>query len=266
MQKIFAFLFIVLSPFTLVLNAQVKTDTSKIPNYRILFIPFEPNMFMSEIGKAVNASTKMSYKDITESFRENLDAALRNAFKVHNTSVSLLLNKKKPDTTLRYIYNSIGYKFDLIPGKDSGETHEEFDPKAQQTHFIHNGQLDVPIDYSTRFMNVNVVNPHLLSSLNKKYGATIFIFVNELDIRNVANTPGEDLTASNFRRQVTVQYSILNMHNQYITDGILTAYFPANVNNPPVIGEKYFSIIGNEMLESFNEAILKRKEGEKKSK
>jgi hypothetical protein len=243
------------------LFAQQIKDTAKsaLPvKHKILLVPFKPTMLMSEIGKAVNSSTHLSYNKIAEAFRYRMDLALYNTFKVSYSTISLLQAVKKADTTLPYIYASIGYKYDLIPGKDStGESHAEFDPKQQKAHFIHNGQLQVPMDYSKRFMNVSIANPTLLSYLSKKSGADIFVFVNELDIKNVANSETEDLTASNYRRQVIIQYSILTAQKQYIAKGILTTYFPNTENDPKIIGEKYFSVIAQEMMKELNKGLAR---------
>lgn len=244
--------------------AQQKADSAKSTTtlkHKILLVPVKTTMIMSEIGKAVNTATHLSYAKITEAFRSSLDLALYSTFKQNYTTISFLQEKKKGDTTLAYIYSCIGYKYDLLPGQDSaGENHAEFDPKQQKQHFTHNGQLQVPIDYSKRFMNVSFDNPHLLATLNKKNGATIFIFINELDIKNVANTPTEDLTASNFRREVTVQYSILNNLKQSLAKGVLTTYFPSNVNDPKVIGEKYFSLIAQSMLQELIKGLQKNQQ------
>ncbi len=223
-------------------------------------------MLMSEIGKAVNNSTHLSYTKITETFRSSLDLALYITFRQSYTTRSLIQTPKKGDTTLVYTYASVGYKFDLQPGDSSGESHAEFDKNQQKAHFIKNGQLQVPMDHSKRFMNVDLINPKLLPYLNKKYGTDIFIFINELDIRNVANTESEDLTASNFRRQVTVQYSIVNAQKQYVAEGVLTTYFPSNVNEPKLIGEKYFTIIAQDMLRELNKGMVKLEQDKNKKK
>lgn len=237
------------------LFAQQK-DT--VIRHKILLVPFKPTMLMNEIGKAVNAKTHLSYKKIVEDFRYRMDLALYSTFRQSYSTISLIEPPKKGDTTLTYIYASTGYKFDLLPGQDSsGESHAEFDPKQQKKHFIHNGELQVPMDYSKRFMNVHIYNPALLFYLNKKYGANIFVFINEVDIKNVSNNQTEDLTESNYRRQVTVQYSIINIKNHYLAKGVLTTYFPYDENNPKVIGEKYFTIIARSMLKKLNEGVQK---------
>lgn len=240
------------------LFSQQNKDTAKsaIVKHKILLVPFKPTMLMSEIGKAVNASTHLGYKKIVESFRYRLDLALYNTFKPSYSTISLIQAPQKTDTSLAYIYASIGYKYDLLPGHDSsGESHAEFDPKLQKEHFLHNGQLQVPIDYSKRFMNVSIANPQLLPYLNNKYGADIIIFINELDIKNVSNNATEDLNQSNFRREVIVQYSIINIQKHYLASGILTTYFPYTENNPSIIGEKYFTVIAQSMLKQLNKGL-----------
>lgn len=242
------------------LFSQQNKDTAKsvVIKHKILLIPFKPTMLMSEIGKAVNSSTHYSYKKIVEAFRYRMDLALYSTFRQSYSTTSFMQMPKKTDTTLSYIYGSIGYKYSLLPGHDSsGESHAEFDPKQQKTHFIHNGQLQVPMDYSKRFMNIDIVNPQLLPYLNKKYGTDIFVFINELDIKNVSNNGTEDLTQSNFRREVTVQYSIVNMQKRYLARGILTTYFPYTENNPTAIGEKYFTVIAQSMLKELNKGLQK---------
>jgi hypothetical protein len=243
------------------LFSQQSKDTAKSATpvkHKILLIPFKSTMMMSEIGKAVNASTHLTYAKITAAFRSSLDLALNNTFKQSYATKSLLQTNKKTDTILTYIYNSIGYNYDIVPGTDTaGESHAEFDPKLQKTHFIKNGKLEVPMDYTKRFMNTHVLDPDLLSELNKMYGADIFVFINELDIKNVANTPTEDLTASNFRREVIVQYTILNTQKHYLAEGVLITYFPNNVNDPKVIGENYFTVIAQDMLKELEKGLQK---------
>ncbi len=238
-------------------QTKVAPKSADSIKHSILLIPVKPTMIMSEIGKAVNTTTKLSYPKIAQAFRYSLDLALYNTLKQTYNVKSLIQTKKKSDSTLLYIYNSIGYNYDIIPGHDSGESHSEFDPKQQKTHFIKNGQLQVPMDYTKRFMNTYVVNPKLLPKLNSVFGSDIIVFINELDIRNVANTLTEDLTASNFRREIMVQYTILNAQKQYLAKGVLTTYFPHNMNDPKIIGEKYFAIIAADMSKELAKGLAK---------
>lgn len=250
------FVFTGLIVFPSLLFSQQNKYNEALVKHTILLVPFESNMLMSEIGKAVNASTNLTYKQITEAFRYRMDQALYATFKENYSTTSFLQDEKKTDTTLYHIYSSIGYHYDLLPGQDtSAESHSEFDPKLQKEHFIKNGQLEVPMDYSKRFMNVKIDDTHLLPYLTKKYGTDIFIFINELDIKNVSN-PTDDLNESNLRREVIVQYSILNTQYNYMLEGILTTYFPYSENDPKVIGEKYLTVIAQSMMNKLTEKFL----------
>lgn len=241
--------------------SQQHADTAKAApvKHKIVLVPFKPTMFMNAIGKAVNSKTHLGYEQITEAFRYQMDLALYNTFKQAYSTASLIQKPSPKDTTLHYIYGSIGYNYDLLPNDSlADENHAEFDPKLQKKHFVNNGQLQVPMDYSKRFMNVHIGNSQLLPYLNKEYGSDIVVFVNEVDIKNVSNTTTEDLTQSNYRRQVTVQYSIVDMQKHYLAKGILTTYFPYTENDPNVIGEKYFTVIAHAMLASLQKGLQKK--------
>ncbi len=241
--------------------SQQEADSAKaMPvKHKILLVPFKTTMFMNAIGKAVNSKTHLTYNQITEAFRSQMDLALYATFKHTYSTISLIQKPVSKDTILHYIYGSIGYNYDLVPTDSStGENHAEFDPKQQKKHFVNNGQLQVPMDYSKRFMNVHIGNPQLLPYLNKEYGSDIVVFVNEVDIKNVSNTTTEDLTQSNYRRQVTVHYSIVDMQKHYLAKGILTTYFPYTENDPNVIGEKYFTVIAHDMMASLQKGLQKK--------
>lgn len=247
--------------YTPIISQQYKDTVKNLPiKHKIVLVPFKPTMFMDAIGKAVNSQTHLDYNQLTEAFRYRMDLALYNTFKPAYSTISLLQTAKPKDTTLGYIYNSIGYSYDLLPNDSSSadESHAEFDPKQQKKHFINNGQLQVPMDYSKRFMNVHISNPQLLPYMNKKYSCDIVVFINEVDIKNVSNTATEDLTQSNYRRQITVQYSIVDMQKHYLAKGILTTYFPYKENDPKAIGEKYFTVIAHDMLQKLINGLQKK--------
>lgn len=245
--------------FTSVFSQEPKNTPIAAPvKHKILLVPFKTTMFMNAIGKAVNSKTHLTYNQITETFRNQMDLALYNTFKQAYSTISLIQKPVPKDTTLHYIYGSIGYSYDLVTTDSStGESHAEFDPKQQKKHFVNNGQLQVPMDYSKRFMNVYIGNPQLLPYLNKKYGSDIIVFVNEVDIQNVSNTTTEDLTQSNYRRQITVEYSIINMQKHYLAKGILTTYFPYIENDPKVIGAQYFTVIAHDMMMALQKGLQK---------
>src|SRR6185312_3970567 len=232
----------------------IKTDT--VMPHKILLVPFEPKMFMSEIGKDVNAKTHMDFNAITSEFRKELDLALYWALRNNCTTVSLLDGKHSSDTTITYIYKSTSYAYEPVPGTivDAGGS-KEYDPKNQKTHYVDQGQLKVPVDYTKRFMNTKVENPKLLGQLSSLYNADTYVFINELDIKNVDN-PTENLSEDAYRRQVIVHYSIIDNSGHYVAKGISTTYFPYRENDPKVIGDKYFSVIAHAIAKNYIQGLV----------
>ena len=67
-------IFILASCFLfLVSNAQIK--------HKVMVIPFESKLYMSEIDHKINAETKLSQKEIKEAFRKGINAELARALK-----------------------------------------------------------------------------------------------------------------------------------------------------------------------------------------
>jgi hypothetical protein len=233
-------------------NNVLNPSTGGAPAHKILLIPFYSKMCMSEIGKDVNASTHLSFDEITAAFRSQLDMAMYNAMRRGNTVISLLQGKYKSDSVLGYIYGSTGYKYDLVPGTvvDIGAQ-----DKNKNGRYVQKGQIEVPVDYSKRFMNVTISNPHLLGNLYKRYHADTYVFINELDIKNVANQT-DDLNADTYRREVDVHYSIMDKDGKEIAKGLATTYFPLRQNDPKEIGEKYFVNIANFIYKDYTQQLL----------
>ncbi|MGZ3865686.1 MAG: hypothetical protein ACXVNR_04440, partial [Bacteroidia bacterium] len=70
MKRLFFFFSLLL---TLVSFSQTKQ--------RIMIIPFEPKMYMSQIDHKINAETKFTQKQIKENFRKGINEELTRALK-----------------------------------------------------------------------------------------------------------------------------------------------------------------------------------------
>jgi hypothetical protein len=267
-KKVFYIVFCTGSLAALHANAQsntrlISSDTSAralanskdnaAPQHRILLVPFTPKMCMSEIGKDVHTATNLNFDQITQAFRKQLDLAMYSALRKSYIPVSLLQGKDRSDSVLGYIYSGTGYHYDPVPGAvvDVGAPDNRADAKDK---YVNKGQLQVPVDYTKRFMNVSFSNQNLLTELSKKYNTDTYVFINELDIQNV-NNPTENLNDATYRRQVTVHYSILDKDGKSIAKGLSTTYFPFGENDPKEIGEKYFTLVAHDILKNYAQGI-----------
>jgi len=243
------------------LNVLLGTKKDTVMPHKVLLIPYEPKMLMSEIGKDINAKTHLGYPAIAAEFRKELDLAMFAAIRRSCVTVTLLDGRQRSDSMLTYIYAATSYSYDIVPGT-APET-----ATTDKTHYIKNGQLQVPIDYSQRFMNVTILNPSLLADLSSKYNTDTYVFINELDIKNVDNN-AENLSEDAYRREVVVHYSIIDNTGHYINKGIATTYFPYKENDPKVIGEKYLTVVARLVLQDYVKGLTadKLKEQQKNQK
>jgi hypothetical protein len=218
-------------------------------------VPFAPKMLMLEIGKEVNAKTHLSYSAMTEEFRKELDLAMYGELRRSCVTISLLDGRQRSDSTLGYIYASTTYSYDVVPGTTPDAGSQD---KNNTGRYINKGQLEVPVDYSQRFMNVSIINHKLLSDLSSRYNTDTYVFINELEINNVSNN-STNLSDETYRRQVIVHYSILDNTGHYINKGLVTTYFPYGEDDPKEIGEKYFTFVARLILNDYIKGLTNDK-------
>lgn len=92
-------------------NEPVKKGTK----HKVLIVPFEPRMYMSQIDHKINAETKWDQKKIKQAIRFGLDEELYKCIKKKQEVISFL------DDTIKYkkdffkTYSAIQFKYDKIP-------------------------------------------------------------------------------------------------------------------------------------------------------
>ena len=214
---------------------------------KILLVPFEPKLYMSEMDMQINRQTKWNSKDICENFRHQLDAQLK--LKLQSTArvVSFYSDSAKMSKDLIYIYNSTNLSYDLIDKPTSATTASE-----KQTG-IKNGQVAVEMNMDKKFMNTKLANTEVLSYLSKKYKTDYFVFVNELDIKN--DPDSYDIAKDMYQREVIVHYSILDKGGKTITAGISSSRFSSKINEPKKIVALTFTPIATNIAAKFSGLI-----------
>jgi hypothetical protein len=210
---------------------------------KVLIIPFEPKMYMSEIDKKVNAETKLKELQIVAAFREGLDEMLYLAIKQKTSVYSFLNDSAKCAKDMAYTYKSVSYSYEVVPQENA--TVKELNKPADKKNDpkIVNGQIAVLPNMEKKFMNRKVIDPQIIPYLNQKYGSSIFIFINELDIKN--NPESYDITTDTYKRDITVHYTIADKDGKYLAYGIATSNFSSSINDPQKISKTYFSPIAN---------------------
>lgn len=211
-----------------------NTGTATAPIGKIMLVPFEPRLYMSEIDMKINQQTNWKFEKIRENFRKQLNDQLKTKLKSIAPVVSFYSDSTKMAKDLAYIYRSTTLRYDLL----SEPTPTKPQPKESG---IKNGQLVVIANTDKKFMNTQIIDKEVLNYLTNKYKTDYFVFINQLDIVN--NNETYSLATDTYMRDVTVHYSILDKTGKCINAGIATSQFSSKENEPKKIVSLSFSPI-----------------------
>jgi hypothetical protein len=193
---------------------------------KVLIIPSDPKMYMSDIDRSISRETNQSFKEIRDLFRTGLDNQLVSAFKNSYTVITLLRDTVKSKADLQFIYHSTGYKYTVTQGKE----------KTAEQKPVSNGQLTVPIkDEEERYMRTVINQPGLLEAMNKKYGAELFVFISEIDLKAAVSTDPNPL------REAWIHFTIYDLEGKQVGGGLAKVKFDPGLNDPKKIVSRYFS-------------------------
>ncbi len=242
-----------LLPLLLLLPLYSSAQSQPAPKpekLKVLLIPFEPRLYISEADRNINKETKMTFKQIVHAFRKGLDGVLGNQFKTAFTVVSLMNDTTKSASDLKAIYGSVGYNYSIAPGPDQLlPPKEQAKPKTNPAK----GHLDTEMQGNEKkFMNTKVSNTALFSALNKKYKADVFVFVNELDIKA---TPDFDDATQSYKREVAVHYSVFDKSGKALCAGLAETTCPSSENVPAKITSNYFTALAKTIFDRTQKAL-----------
>ena len=229
----------------------------------VLIIPFEPKMYISDIDNQIAVKNEMNFQDIKAKFRAALDQNLFITLKPYFTPLSFYtLNEEEARTELSYIYNSIGYKYEVLEIETEEETKgKKFaktipylirDKKKENNEeyieaSVQNGQVVSQVDNREKYMKTILSNDELLPTLNKKYQAEYYIFINELDIKRGMESQYVNSNKELEGRTIKVHYTIFN-NKEEVSSGAIFTLLEGNENDINVIIKSQFGIIAKKIV------------------
>ena len=284
---IFCFSFTMFSQETEVNPFEIYTQDK---NHKVMIIPFESKMYISSLDAEIAKKTGMNYFEIREKLRIGLSNQILLAINKKIPAVSMIHHDDSVTSELNYIYNSVGYKYTLMPVEEKEVVEEESlstQVKSKITSFInkvenapkekkeyergkiYNGEVYTTNHYAERFMNTSIHNTNLLYYLNKKYKSDLYIFINELNIgKPVSN---HEIPNIYFRR-IKVHYTVINQKGKEMKAGASTIQMPHYVTDVDKVIRNYFSLLSRDLCSFMPEpklekaTIIKQKEDSKKAK
>jgi len=232
----------------------VKNNTSRdaATAHKVIIIPFENRLYLSEIDRYINAETKLSAKQIKFKFRDGLNEQLTKAFKATKFNVvDLMEDTVKYKKDLEGIYQYLTYEFQKVPNQENYQPPK----KEKKEKQIEKGQLNVESNSDLRFMNAKLTNAKVVPILYGKYKTDLFVFINQLDIKTAVSKGPAELAETNGNRKITVHYTVYRYDAVEINSGIAEAEFETSLNNPKKIIEKYFANIANTIVFRVNKGL-----------
>lgn len=241
------------------LNAQDKTiNTGNKPTLgkeivsknKIMLIPFENKMYLSEIDANINQESKLSAKQIKAVMRDGMNEQLYKKLKAKMNVVDMIDDTTKTKKDLENIYQYLSYQYQKTPNQENYKAPSN----EKEVKNIDKGQLSVETVSDSRFMNAKLKNATLVPYLSNKYKTNLYLFINELDIKSISTVPGDFSSGSS--RKIIVHYTIYTFDAKEINSGIAEVNMPSNVNNPNKIINSYFSLVADLIVSRLNKALI----------
>lgn len=258
-------------------DQEVYNDGAKV-YHKALIIPFDSKMYMSGIDRDLSMKTGMSFHQIRNNMRFGLTNTILSEMLGKMETISLMhMDTGDVEKELQYIYSSIGYNYSEIPeeqltpiaavkpGDDAstkdkvkykfnnlvnktkgklnaiGEDKQVEEQETEQSAGVVNGEVVTSYDDKERYMKTSIHNPSLLTQLNAKFGADVFVFINQLDIEKAADPTQKGLATDDYNRKIKVHYTVFDLAGKEMATGAGIAYFPSTTNDMNVIIKSHFA-------------------------
>lgn len=238
---------------TTTINKKEKMEREVSSSHKVMLIPFEPRLYLSEIDYNINAETKLSAKEIKHKFRDGINEQLYTAFKSSKYGVvDLMEDTVKYKKDVEGIYQYLSYEFQKIPNQDNYQPPKKEKDKKQ----IEKGQLNVETNTDARFMNAKVTNAKVVPLLYGKYKTDIFVFINQLEIKASGSKGPAELGEGSSNRKLVVHYTVYTFDAKEINSGVAEQEFESTLNNPKKIIDKYASKIASTIVSRVTKALI----------
>ena len=222
-----------------------RDSTGIIPLQKVMIIPYEPQMHLSDADMDISSYSDKTPQQVRTMLRsgitEKLNAKLLGSYQTHS-----LLQDLRPEARqeMNRIYAGIEYSYDtsfaiLHPKPDSSFKGKWNENKARKKE-IEKRTLTGEVQY----MNVKMADPDLLKSLNRKYGADLFIFLTQIEIKTNAKDCF-DYQAQQYGRDIKIHYTVYNVDGEQVFGDVAVVRFASNSNEVDVIIDKNFPVIGD---------------------
>ena len=242
-------LFFVLMFASVIIKAQDSAST------KFLLIPFNPDMYLSDIDQDIIQNTKMNPDEYRAFFRKALDLKLQGELKSYRATVSLLSEQSQEDPKeLKEFYAQAGYSYSEATGPGVGKVVDKKKSLFEKKSAEEKAPLYITTRGDQKFMNATVTDKEYFQTLLRNNGCNYAISINQFEfVTNYSSCI--DLSKQIYRRSLIIHYSILNADAKLLAGNFLVVYFPSTINKPQEIAEKTFKSIAEGLLKQAKETL-----------
>lgn len=222
---------------------------------KILLLPFNPDMYLSDIEQDIIKNTKMTPNEYRAYFRRALDLKIQGQLKSYGPTVSLMSDQDGEDKKeLREFFSQAGYSYMEPVGKGVGKVMDKKKGLFEKKTTEEKAPLYITTRGDDKFMNAAVSDKNYFNGLMTAYNCNYMVSVNQLEFKTNYSSC-IDLSRQLYRRELIVHYSIWDASAKLIGGNFLVVYFPSDVNKPQEIADKTFKSISESLLNQLKEAL-----------
>lgn len=236
----------------------------------LLLIPFEGKMFLSEINRELATENGLNSQEILQRFTSAVDQAILYTFQNRcDVSSFYSLDEEEAASDLSYVFDNLHLEYELVSKteeKSKLEKAKEKLKKKQDDSYdrggIQGGELVTTKDDRERYMKAVVEDNKMLDSMHFKFNNKFFLFVNQLEIRNIYED-AVSMQQGGYDREIKWHYTLYHKNGEVLSTGVSRATFPSTLNDINQIIKGYFPTLAQNI---YNDLFQIEQEEEKNSK
>lgn len=216
----------------------------------VLMVPFESKMYLSDINKELAVENNLTADQIIQRFINGIDQSIYYTFRDRCNITSFYeLQDGESGKDLNYIYDNLKLEYELVSKGDQSSGFDKmknkFKKKEDQEYKrgeIRDGEIYSERDERERYMKAVVENNEMLDSMHFKFDNSYFLFITELDIKNLY-TDAIAMQSMDYDREIKVHYTLYYKNGEILSTGVSATTFPGRLNNIDKIISGYFPIL-----------------------
>ncbi|MGB0391171.1 MAG: hypothetical protein ACPGD5_06360 [Salibacteraceae bacterium] len=235
-------------------RAQLSSDTMTVD---FLVIPASKRLYNSFFDRQMIETNNLDFNTLRDTTLSTLAFQVATAFNDSLPSGVIPESLSKFEEDMNFVYESIQYKYELVPERKKEETtlnkwKKKLPKKKPQEAprkgtYMENGQIVSNPESDPQYTNITVLNPDFLFVLNQKYKASTFIFINQYEMVIPTHVDQISLQSDNYARILKVHYSIVNVEGKVIHSGLVTQSSSSYDDKLDYLFETSFLQIGHQI-------------------